>query len=240
MRNTKEKLFLSARWENLCLITYKVSQEILYSYIPSGLTADTIDGSAFMSLVAFDFVNTKVKGIKYPFHVNFPEINLRFYVRSKKKRGVVFIREFVPRHFISLFANKLYNENYKSIKMKSKTIVNGERKVRHDIKIKGVEFSVELIAENKPYIASDVSLENFFKEHEWGFGKSKRGDTLIYRVEHPRWDTFPVKNYSLNFDFGKIYGARWEFLNTQKPYNITLAAGSEIKVFSPQKLMSGT
>jgi len=235
-----QKLFLRARWENLCLITYIIPSAKLKPYMPYGLTADTKDGSAFVSLVAFDFLDTKVKGIKFPFHVNFPEINLRFYVKNSEKRGVVFIREFVPRYFIALFANKLYNENYKCIKMKSKVTINDERIVNHDININGNNYYLKLTAENKPYQASEISLEHFFKEHEWGFGKSKSGDTLIYRVEHSRWETFPVKSYYLNFDFGKVYGADWEFLNAEKPFNITLAAGSEVKVFSPQMLVSGT
>lgn len=240
MSTGKQKLFLQARWENLCLFTYSVSPDVLGPYLPDSLKADTINNKAFLSLVAFDFIDTKVKGIKIPFHVNFPEINLRFYVRNNEKRGVVFIREFVPRYFISLFANMLYNENYESIKMKSRIIVNNERKVNHEITIGGKNFSIKLTAENKPYMPSEASLEHFFKEHEWGFAKSKSGETLIYRVEHPNWVVFPVKNYALNFDFGRIYGENWNFLNNEKPFNITLALGSEIKVFSPQKLQSGT
>ncbi len=235
-----QNLFLRARWENLCLITYSVTPSVLEPLMPKGLRADTINENVFISLVAFDFLDTRVKGMKIPFHVNFPEINLRFYVRNNEKRGVVFIREFVPKYFIALFARMLYNENYKSIKMKSGITVNDERRVIHDININGIKYSVKVTAENKPYMPSESSLEHFFKEHEWGFGKSKSGETLMYRVEHPHWKTFPVINYDLNFDYGKIYGSRWEFLNRQKPFNITLAFGSEIKVFSPTKLASGT
>src|SRR5438552_16138448 len=95
-----EKVFLTARWENLIITTFKIEPALLIPHIPSGLEPDTIDGSAFVSLVAFDFADTKVIGMKVPFNVNFPEINLRFYVKDKNKRGVVFIREFVPKIFI--------------------------------------------------------------------------------------------------------------------------------------------
>src|SRR5690349_14480644 len=120
-----EKVFLTARWENLVIISYKVPYEILEEYIPDGLELDTLEGSPFVSLVAFNFLDTKVLGIKVPFNVNFPEINLRFYVKNTEKRGVVFIKEFVPKFFIPYIANILYNENYSYVRMKS-SINSGE------------------------------------------------------------------------------------------------------------------
>lgn len=121
--------------------------------------------------------------------------------------------------------------------MKSSVVSNNEKIVNHNIKIGKDDFSVNLTAENKPYLPSEASLEHFFKEHQWGFGKSKSGDTLAYCVEHPLWEIFPIKNYELNFDFGKVYAENWKFLNREKPFNITLARGSEIRVYSAQNLL---
>ena len=233
-----EKVFLTAEWRYLVLLTYKVPPEILTPHIPEGLEADTIDGNAFASLVAFDFLNTRVKGRRIPFHVNFPEINLRFYVKEKEsgRRGVVFIREFVPRYFISLVANKIYNEPYKNLKMKSIISRNGAVQVRHDIKYKGEEYHIVAEGENKPYKPSADSTEHFFKEHSWGYGTNKKGDTLSYRVDHPLWNIYPVITYRHNFDFALLYGEKWSFLNGAEPYSVVMAEGSEIKVYSHSKL----
>jgi uncharacterized protein len=225
------KIFLTARWENLILVTFKIKPEMLEPYLPRGLEPDTIDGNAFVSLVAFDFHDTKVKDIKIPFHVNFPEINLRAYVKNKDKRGVIFIREFVPKFFISLVANTIYNEKYKSAVMESRTEINGSLLLSHTIKHKGKEHSVNLEADNKPYIPPVDSTEHFFKEHEWGFGTNRRGKALMYRVEHPFWEVYPIIKFDYNIDFGVLYGTKWESLNNESPYNITLAKGSQIKVF---------
>lgn len=231
-----EKLFLSARWENLVLVTYKVPSKILAEHIPKGLEPDTINGDAFVSLVAFDFLDTKVKGVKIPFHVNFPEINLRAYVKNKEKRGVIFIREFVPRFFISLVANTLYNEKYRSAQMKSSLTLNGKIDLTHNMKFKGKEYTLSLQAKNQPHMPGHDSTEHFFKEHEWGFGTNRAGQPLMYRVEHPFWDIFPVTRFEHNFDFGAIYGLKWRFLNSEKPYNVTFAKGSPIKVYSGKLL----
>ncbi len=233
---TGEKVFLSARWENLVLVTYSVSPEALEEYMPKGLAADTINGNAFVSLVAFDFLETRVKGIKVPYHVNFPEINLRFYVKNKEKRGVVFIREFVPRAAIPLVANLIYNENYKAIKMTSSIAKNGTIFLNHTINYNKKVYSIDLEAENNPQLPAINSTQHFFKEHEWGFGTSRDGKPLIYRVEHPFWEIYPIIKFKHDFDFGAIYGNKWDFLNQLYPFNITFAKGSEVKVFSGEVL----
>lgn len=225
-----DQVFLTARWENLILITYKVTEDLLLQFMPPGMEADTIENSAFISLVAFDFLDTRVKGIKFPFHVNFPEINLRFYVKNSEKRGVVFIREFVPKAVIPLIANNLYNENYKCIPMKSSLEKNSRILLNHTIKFEGKEYQINIDADNKPFMPPADSAEHFFKEHEWGFGISKKNRLLSYRVEHPFWEIYPVKNFEHNFDFSEIYGKNWDFLNGEEPFNVTFAKGSGVKV----------
>jgi hypothetical protein len=63
-------------------------------------------------------------GIPLPFHRNFEEVNLRFYVRSGEKRGVVFVQELVPKRAVAFLANALYNEHYRVARM-SHAIENG-------------------------------------------------------------------------------------------------------------------
>src|SRR6185369_9913041 len=93
--------FLSAEWRKLAIANYAVDRDILKKYIPHKTELDIWKGNCYVSLVGFMFVNTKILGIKIPFHVNFEEVNLRFYVRYKDnniwKRGVVFIKELVPK-----------------------------------------------------------------------------------------------------------------------------------------------
>src|SRR3954447_13320947 len=111
--------FLTAEWRHLCLITYAVEPQRLVRYLPPGLELDTLNGEAFVSLVAFDFLNTRVLGIPWPGYRNFPEINLRFYVREGERRGVAFVREFVPKRLIAWLARGLYNEPYATAPMRS-------------------------------------------------------------------------------------------------------------------------
>lgn len=226
------KKFLTAEWNHLINITYAVDPEVLKPYLPKGLSLDLIQGKAFVSLVAFEFNSVRVKGMRIPFHTNFPEINLRFYVNQNGKRGVVFIKEFVPKYFVALVANKIYNEPYHSIPMKVRTKITVDQIVsEHNFHYDTSPFNVSVTASNKAYIPEAESMEHFFKEHEIGFGRDKKGNTLSYLVKHPVWEIFPVEKYSLNVNFEKVYGKNWKFLNSTEPHHVLFAKGSEVSVF---------
>lgn len=231
-RNKNRAKFLQARWENLALFTYAVSPELLEKYLPPGLIADTRDGNAFVSLVAFDFLDTKVLGVRWPGFVNFPEINLRFYVRQGNERGVVFIKELVPQRFVAMMARLTYNEPYSSHPMKSKIArEDGAIFIEHQMQYHDNKYHIKLVAEDKPFLPAESSTEHFFKEHKWGFGTSHSKKLLRYEVEHPFWECFPIKSFELNWDFAQIYGNDFAFLNKAKPYSVVFARGSAVAVY---------
>ena len=70
--------FLTARWSNLVLLNYAVPDSVLLPYLPRGIELDRRDGQAFASLVAFDFLDTRVLGVAWPGFRSFAEMNLRF------------------------------------------------------------------------------------------------------------------------------------------------------------------
>lgn len=228
------RAFLSARWERLCLFNYPVPAEILAPHLPPGLELDRFEGEPYVSLVAFDFRETRVLGIPWPGFRNFPEINLRFYVRHGERRGVAFIRELVPNPLVAWIARTLYNEPYRSVRMTSRhEFGKGALTVEHEVSERGVSHTISVCAAldaDEP--GTDVRAE-FFKEHSWGFGISRRGRLLRYEVRHPVWRTHAVASYKLKWDFGTIYGEKWRFLNGTEPASVYLAEGSDILV-SPE------
>lgn len=235
------KVFLAAKWHNLINLTYRVPVEKLQPFVPRGVELDLFEGHAHLSLVAFDFVDTKVKNIKIPFHVNFPEINLRFYVKSGEKRGVVFIKELVPKHCIAFVAKRFYNEPYASFPMESETeaFANGELKVTHKLWKAKNKYTIEVVAGKDIETPGPETAAHFFKEHDIGFGTDRKGETLCYAVSHPIWETRTLQSWKLKFDFGAVYGKEWEFLNDMEPTFPLFALGSAIKVYHPFQLTDG-
>ena len=110
--NTYGVCVLDGALVELVLATYPVAPALLERRLPPGLSLDLRDGQAFVSLVAFDFLDMCVLGRSWPGYRNFPELNLRFYVHDGEGRGVVFIREFVPHRLVAWLARVLYNEPY--------------------------------------------------------------------------------------------------------------------------------
>lgn len=227
--------FLTATWKNLLNLTYAVDPEVVSPYLPNGVSLDIQDEQAFVSFVAFDFLDTRVHGIRIPFHINFPEINLRFYVRYHGIRGVVFVREYVPRYFIAKTAKLLYNEPYQSVPMRS---IHDSSQISsvYELKVSNQWFHIQVKIRNEPSIPTPESKAHYFKEHEWGFGRDRQGKTKFYQVKHPVWRTYPIEKLDHNLDFNLIYGAKWEFLNTTSPLLAMFAEGSRVEVFPNQNI----
>lgn len=236
------EIFLSAEWRKLALANYVVDKEILLKYLPPFTELDDWQGKYYVSLVGFMFINTKLKGYGIPFHTNFEEVNLRFYVKYKKgdvwKRGVVFIKEIVPKPAITFVANTIYKENYQTLPMKHRWVENNnDLTVEYAWKSKNWDiFSV--IAHPQREVIKPNSKEEFITEHYWGYTKVASNLTSEYGVEHPRWEVYPIKSYHIEVDFERNYGKDFSFLSKATPHSVMLAEGSLIQVLKGKKIRS--
>ncbi|CAL2076176.1 DUF2071 domain-containing protein [Tenacibaculum sp. 190524A02b] len=226
--------FLRAEWRKLIMINYKVKPEVLEKYLPNGTELDSYNGSYYVSVVGFMFLNTKLLGVKVPFHINFEEVNLRFYVKRKEgnewKRGVVFIKEIVPKPAITFVANTIYKENYQTLPMKHTWDENNERlKISYQWKTNSSWNEIRVETENKKKEMKDNSEIEFIAEHYWGYAKDK-DKTTEYEVKHPSWKYYPVNAYKIVVDFLKTYGEDFTFLESELPSSVFLLEGSEISV----------
>ena len=230
------KTFLKAEWRKLALANYAVDPSLLAKHVPAKTELDLWNGTCYVSLVGFMFLNTSIKGFRIPLHVNFEEVNLRFYVKYQDpvkglKRGVVFIKEIVPRAALTFVANIVYGEHYQTLPMRHQwQNLEDSLKVEYAWKLKQKWHSINVEAAFTPQNISEGSEEEFITEHYWGYTRITATRTSEYEVEHPRWVVYPVKNYSIDVAFGDLYGGEFEFLKTEKPVSVFLAEGSDISV----------
>ena len=229
--------FLTAEWHHVLAVTYPADAALLRPHLPRGAQIDELDGSPRVSLVAFGFRHTRVRGLAIPGHVTFPEINLRFYVRMHGERAVVFIREFVPRPAISLVARLLYNEPYRTIRMCETAIEpgrgpRGRLGVRHTF---GPRHRNRIEAWADPTAREPAPHEAAYwlTHHNVGLGTAHDGRTRSYRVEHPVWALHEVLDLKLDVDYGALYGRQWRHLAAAQPSHTTLAAGSAVEISAP-------
>jgi uncharacterized protein YqjF (DUF2071 family) len=216
--------FLRARWFDLLLVTYAVPDDVLAPRLPVGLELDRWQGHALVSLVAFDFADTRVRGLAWPGFVRFPELNLRFYVRDGERRGVCFVREYVPSRLVSWLARTLYNEPYCGVPYRKDSAA-------HVLAVGGREHRIAWTCGGELQTPPQDSLAHFLKEHEWGFGVKRSGEPTCYRVEHPVWRIWPTVEHRLDVDFGVLYGPPFARLNDAPPLSAIAAEGSAVAVY---------
>ncbi|MCK8522982.1 DUF2071 domain-containing protein [Aquimarina sp. D1M17] len=227
--------FLKAEWRKLALANYSIDPSILQKYVPAGTELDLWNGNCYVSLVGFMFLNTKLLGIKIPFHTDFEEVNLRFYVKHQEqgesKRGVVFIKEIVPKPALTWVANTVYNENYETMPMNHVwKVESDQRTVQYTWKKKSKWNSFMVKASEQKFKIQPNSETEFITEHYWGYAKVNGYTSNEYEVTHPKWEVYQVNNYEIDVDFGLVYGKEFDFLNTAIPFSVMLAEGSEITV----------
>lgn len=227
-----KRKFLTAQWRNLILANFAVPEDLLRPLVPPGCVLDRFDGQCRASLVGFQFLDTRVLGVGWPGFRHFPEWNLRFYVSHEGRRGVCFVREFVPQWTVATMARVLYNEPYRAARM---GMVTGEAPdvmtAAYTVKWGGRVHSLRA-AGAKPAVRPPAdSLEHWFKEHSWGFGTSRRGKLIRYEVNHPEWDVYPLHEFEFDVDWALMYGPEWAPMNGLQPASVVFAVGSEVSVY---------
>jgi uncharacterized protein len=210
------------------MLNYVVDGQLLHPLVPEGTELDFFGGRAYVSLVGFRFLNTKVLGLSVPFHRDFDEVNLRFYVKricaGELRRGVVFIREVVPRRAIAAIARGLYNEKYVALPM------------RHHIAPDlvcygwGDDNKLELAPLGDPSLAADASEEQFITEHYWGYTVQRDGGTMEYKVAHVPWRLWHAHSARFEGDATPLYGTELARVLARPPDSAFLAEGSAVQV----------
>ncbi len=201
------------------MANYPVDPAALAPFLPAGTEPDFHEGRTFISMVGFRFLQTRLLGgrVAVPCHRDFDEVNLRFYVRRRDpasgewRRGVVFVKEIVPRLAIAAVARLRYRERYIAAPMHSQ--IDAES-TEFSWRIRGVwnrlEARLTVAAEPSPWQESAPgSEEEFISEHYWGYSdRAARGRrTLEYAVEHPRWRVRAVRDFHAELPSAEIlYG----------------------------------
>jgi uncharacterized protein YqjF (DUF2071 family) len=234
--------FLTAEWRNLLMINYAVEPAVLASRVPRGVELDAWQGQTLVSIVAFQFLNTRLLGLPVPGHRDFAEVNLRFYVRRRVgdevRRGVVFVKELVPRPAISLVARLAYNENYATVPMRHHLAKIGPERTRLTYQWRAGGWWNQAAAQitGRPYLATDDDEETFISEHYWGYARQRDGSTVEYRVEHPRWPVWSAEEVLFHADVSGLYGPAFEPFLSRAPTSAFVAEGSPVTVRRGQAL----
>lgn len=237
--------FLTAQWSYLAMLNYEIDPALLLPLVPKGTELDTWNGTTFASMVGFLFLDTRVLGMAVPFHRDFEEIDLRFYVRCKAgdgwRRGIVFVTKIVPRLAIALAVRRLYNENYLALST-GNVILRSEVKpaniesVKYYWTFRGRTDFLAMETRGEPYHFTADSQEEFISQHYWGYSSQRDGGTIEYRVEHPAWRIWQAASCRFDCDVDSLYGKPFAKPLSKPPVSGFLAEGAPVTVYKGRRV----
>ncbi len=244
MTDRQRRSFLTAEWRYLVMLNYEVDPAVLHALVPRGTVLDLWNGRAIASVVGFRFLRTRLLGVPIPLHWSFEEVNLRFYVRHTAqsgdvRRGVVFVRELVPRAAIARVARLAYNEPYWAVPMRSsvpRALDEDPGRVSYEWRTGSRWQHVAATARGPAVLPGGTSEEAFIAEHFWGYTRQRDGSTVEYEVSHPRWRVWAAVDPSLDADVPRLYGSSFARPLAATPALAFIAEGSAVTVYRPRRL----
>jgi uncharacterized protein len=233
------KPFLTAHWRHLLFLNYETDTALVKRYLPRGTELDLLNGRALVSIVAFRFTDTRLLGVAPPFHRHFDEINLRAYVRrrvdGKWRRGVVFVRELVPRPAIAWIARLAYNEPYRAVRMRHTIAIDEQTggSLSYEWKQAGAWHRVAASVGGSSKPIDPDSDTGFITEHYFGYTKQRDGGTVEYAVSHDRWNVRPAATAEFHCDVARVYGAEWISTLSAPHASAFLCDGAPVSISYP-------
>jgi uncharacterized protein len=224
------------------MLNYEVEPSLLNPHVPPGTTLDSFNGRTYVSLVGFRFCRTRLLGFfPVPFHSDFDEVNLRFYVRRKAggddRRGVVFIAEVVPRRAIATTARLAYGENYTCLPMKHRIEAEElSRTAEYKWRVGGQWCGLSARTVGLPTRPQEGSLEQFITEHYWGYSTQRTGGCIEYHVSHVPWQVWATDRADFEGDASTLYGSELARVLQRPPECAFVADGSPVTVFTGNRI----
>lgn len=235
--------FLTADWQQLAMLNYSVDPGLLMPFVPAGTEIDAFESRTYVSLVGFQFnetrLHTSLGAFAIPFHRSFEEVNLRFYVRHKEKRGVVFIRELVPRFAIAATARLCYGERYSCVPMGHRirtSVETTHTEAEYSWGAAGHQCTIRLKTEDDWFLPAEGSLSQFITEHYWGYAAQRDRGCVEYQVQHPQWVVRSAAEASFSGDAAHFYGGEFAKVLSRVPDSAFLAQGSAVTVFRGRRI----
>ena len=235
----RQTIFLRAEWANLIMLNYAVDAALLESFVPPGTQLDEFNGKTYVSLVGFEFNRSRVLGVRIPFHQSFEEVNLRFYVKRSSRRGVVFVRELVPKYAVATIARIAFGENYSRVAMSrhAETLVGDDLRVEYRWGRREQCCSMQIETEGAAFLPPDGSDSQFITEHYWGYAVQPDGSCLEYEVQHPRWRVRRAKRAVLSGSLAPFYGVDFAKTLSRTPDSAFLAEGSDVAIMKGSRII---
>ena len=226
--------WMQADWGNLVMVSWLVDASWVQDRLPAGCSADLWEGSAAVSLVGVEFSNVVVKGISWPWHDRFPEVNLRTYVQGPNGPGVVFLGELVPKFMVARLARSTYGEPYEKRKVRmDRRVRHSEPEAAYEWEVGARTFRILVRAEAGSHPVPAGTLEEFLLSRNRGYNSFRGGTT--YEVHHEPWTIRLPLRYAVDCATGAPFGSAFGPIFQSECSSVLFSDGSAVRVGFPRR-----
>ena len=180
---------MTQTWLNLLFAHWPVDRTMLRALVPAALELDLFDDVAWVGVVPFYMTNVSPRGVPaMPWVSEFPELNVRTYVRAGRKPGVYFFSLDAARVLAVRAARFLFNLPYFVASMDVQVSPHGVVHYRSDRQAApAAGFSAAYRPYGPPFTAAPGSLEHFLTERYCLYNVDARGVPYRLDIHHPPW-----------------------------------------------------
>ena len=190
-RLPKAPWFLFMRWHDVLFLHWPVRPETLRPLIPRVLELDTFDGWCWIGVVPFRMSGVHPRYVPIP--MDFPELNVRTYVKTRRKAGVWFF-SLDAANWLAVRAARWLGMPYYDARMR--VVSAGEsieyRSVREHKKSVAAEFHGCYAPTGPVYLAQPGTLDHWLTERYCLFSALKSDRVVFGEIHHPQWPLQPA------------------------------------------------
>lgn len=186
---------MTQTWHDLLFAHWPIAAETLRDKVPSQFELDLFDGTAWLAIVPFQMTNVAPRGVpSLPWISEFPELNVRTYVRAGDKPGVYFFSLDAGSRLAVQAARSLLNLPYYPAAMSVAVDAGGIRydSRRDDDATAAATLSASYRPIGPPCAANSGSLEYFLTERYCLYNLDHRGAPYRLDIHHPPWPLQPA------------------------------------------------
>ncbi len=177
------------RWTDVVFLHWRYRPDVVQNLLPSGVEVESFDGSAWIGLVPFRMEGLGFPGLPpLPLVGEFPEVNVRTYVRSGDRRGVWFFSLDIDRLLPTVVARTAYRLPYCFGRVEHRRVGDIVTSTVHRRWPRpGGEGRTGIAVRTGSPVDPDGPLERFLTSR-WGLiAANRRGSLRHAAVDHPIW-----------------------------------------------------
>ena len=224
----KEQWVFRQTWSELAFIHWEIEEEELKKYIPPSIEIDKYEGKSYIGVVPFNMKGVTKRGYPAPKWISdFPEINVRTYVKYNNKPGVLFFSLDVPSQIAVWIGRIQFHLPY----FKAKMLVKTQNDTTHYFhKRNNIEFEAVYTAKGRLKCEKN-SFENWATERYCLYSHNKAGDIFCADVHHEQW---PLESVDIDIKKNTLLSG----LTVGKQHPTVLYSKSlDVAVYSIQKVL---